>query len=187
MVLCALMCHSPGSDGIDTIEVDIWTTLLPPDNFTATTVWRDLAPPDGRVWARTGQFGVPMNVTFVNATTVTVRSVPHSTSGDGCPRAARSQGSACVDLGKACSVTHMLPRTRRHLRRNLIVEHCIDPRGHPALVNAFRSYTRSTPTLECDMQRNTGQELAVVSYSSASGPASASTAAPSPGPAVAAT
>ncbi len=61
---------------MDTIEVDIWTTLLPPDNFTAATVWRDLAPPDGRVWSRTGQFNVPMNVTFVNATTVTVRARP---------------------------------------------------------------------------------------------------------------
>ena len=64
----------PGADGMDTIEVDIWVTLLPPGNFTAATVWADLAPPDGRVWNRTGQFNVPMNVTFVNATTVTVRS-----------------------------------------------------------------------------------------------------------------
>jgi hypothetical protein len=76
----AFRCR-PGTDGIETIEVDIWTTLLPPGNFTAQTVWQDQAPPNARVWNRTGQFNVSMNVTFVNATTYTVWRSPPSLPG----------------------------------------------------------------------------------------------------------
>ena len=92
------MRDSRGADGVDTIEVDIWTELLPPGNFTAATMWQDIAPPDGRVWSRTGQFNVPMNVTFVNATTVTVRS-------PGCLR---------VRLGCGYRVSHSSPYTCWH-------------------------------------------------------------------------
>ena len=67
-----------GADGIDTIQVDIWTSLLPPENYTAPTVWQDVEAPDGRVYARTGQFGLALNVTLLNATTYLVRVDPSS-------------------------------------------------------------------------------------------------------------
>ena len=62
------------ASGVDTIELDIWTTLVPPSGFTAATVWSGSAPPDARVFDKTAQFGVPLNVTLVNATTYLVRA-----------------------------------------------------------------------------------------------------------------
>ena len=66
--------HRRDALGIDTIEIDIWTTLVPPNGFTAATVWAGAAPPDVRVFDRTAQFGVPLNVTLVCATTYLVRA-----------------------------------------------------------------------------------------------------------------
>lgn len=61
-----------GAHGVETIEVDIWTSLLPPENYTAATVWQDVEAPDDRVYSRTGQFGLALNVTLLNATTYLV-------------------------------------------------------------------------------------------------------------------
>ena len=60
------------ADGMDTIEVDIWISLLPPENYTAATVWQDLEAPDTRVLDRTGQFDLALNVTLLSATTYLV-------------------------------------------------------------------------------------------------------------------
>ena len=59
--------------GVQTIAVDIWTTLLPPNGFTAQTVWLGSAPPDTRILNRTAQFNLPFDVTLLNATTYLVR------------------------------------------------------------------------------------------------------------------
>ena len=61
-----------GADGVDTIEVDIWTSLLPPENYSSASVWSDVEPPDARVWTRTGQFNLPLHVTLLNSTTYLV-------------------------------------------------------------------------------------------------------------------
>jgi len=73
-----LRVHRRDVSGIDTIELDIWTTLVPPNGYTAATVWADLAPPNARVINRTAHFGMPMNVTLVNATTHLVCVARHS-------------------------------------------------------------------------------------------------------------
>jgi hypothetical protein len=58
---------------VQTIALDIWTTLLPPNGFTAQTVWSGSAPLDTRVLNRTAECNVPFDVTLVNATTYLVR------------------------------------------------------------------------------------------------------------------
>ena len=59
--------------GIDTILVDVWTSLIPPNGYTPDTVWATIAAPNPRVWEKTGAFSVPMNMTYVNATQSLVR------------------------------------------------------------------------------------------------------------------
>ena len=57
---------------IDTVRVDVWLTVLPAGNVTAWTAWKQLSPPDARLWETTKQWGYPMNLTFLNATTYKV-------------------------------------------------------------------------------------------------------------------
>lgn len=58
----------------DTILVDIWTSIAPNGSITPAAVWAKLESPDSRMWETTGLLGVPMNVTFRNATIYTARS-----------------------------------------------------------------------------------------------------------------
>lgn len=60
-------------EGVDTIHVDVWTTLIPSNGRTPQSVWSNIAPPDARVWQATSKWGFSMNITFVNATTYYVR------------------------------------------------------------------------------------------------------------------
>ena len=53
--------------------MDIWTSLLPPENYTAATVWQDVEAPDSRVYDRTREFGLELWVTLLSATTYLVR------------------------------------------------------------------------------------------------------------------
>ena len=71
---CMLRLNRRDISGIDTIEVDIWTTLVPPNGVTAATVWLGSAPPNTRVFQRTAEFDVPFNITLLNATTYLVRA-----------------------------------------------------------------------------------------------------------------
>ncbi len=82
MTCSCLRSHRRDASGIDTIELDIWTTLVPPNGFTAATIWADSAPPNARVFNRTAQFGVPLNVTLLSATTYLVRASRHSLTCD---------------------------------------------------------------------------------------------------------
>ena len=59
--------------GIDTILVDVWTSLIPPNGYTPSTVWQTIAAPNPRMWDKTGAFNVSMNMTYVNATQYLVR------------------------------------------------------------------------------------------------------------------
>lgn len=54
--------------GIDTILVDVWTSLIPPLGYTPDTIWTQLAAPDPRMWEKTRAYNVPMNMTYLNAT-----------------------------------------------------------------------------------------------------------------------
>ena len=68
------MPYRRGEDGIETIELDIWTTLNPPWGWSTEEVWEVVAAPDARVWSRTAQFNMPFNVSLVGAVTYLVRT-----------------------------------------------------------------------------------------------------------------
>ena len=65
--------RSTDASGAQTIVLDVWTTLVPPNGVAAQAVWSGSAPPDTRVRNRTGQFNMPFDVTLINATTYLVR------------------------------------------------------------------------------------------------------------------
>ena len=53
---------------IDTIYLDVWTTLIPSGNYTAPVIWQYLQPPNARLWLATKAKGFATNITFLNAT-----------------------------------------------------------------------------------------------------------------------
>ena len=68
-------CRALQAQGIDTIEVDVWVTLIPPNGYLAPTLWNTLLAPDPRLAAQTGTYGVPINITsLVSATNYLVRA-----------------------------------------------------------------------------------------------------------------
>ncbi len=67
--------------GIDTILVDVWTSLIPPNGYTPDTLWTLLESPNPGILEATGAYGVPMSMKYINATQSLVRD--------------RVQGSGC--------------------------------------------------------------------------------------------
>ena len=61
------------ADEVETIYVEIWTSLNPAGTLTPQQMWDLVASPDVRVWEATEQWDVPMNLTFLNATSYKVR------------------------------------------------------------------------------------------------------------------
>jgi len=63
------------AQGIDTIQVDVWVTLIPPNGYLAPALWDTVLAPDPRLVATTAALGVPMNITrLVAATNYLVRA-----------------------------------------------------------------------------------------------------------------
>ena len=56
------------ADGLDTIHLDIWMTIIPSNNFTAELIWKYIEPPAPLFGSLTFVQGYPMNATFLNAT-----------------------------------------------------------------------------------------------------------------------
>ena len=52
-------------------------TLMPAGSYTPQMVWSSLVTPDIRVWNVTKTWGVPANLTFLNATSYAVRENPN--------------------------------------------------------------------------------------------------------------
>lgn len=59
----------------DVIHIDVWITLTPGPaaNYTPPMMWSYVASPDPRMGNVTGRHGLPMSVTFSNATMYKVR------------------------------------------------------------------------------------------------------------------
>ena len=70
-----MRCRRLLADQVDTIHVEVWTSIIPAGTFTPQTVWAPIAQPDARMWEVTRKWGVPMNLTFLNATTYYVRTI----------------------------------------------------------------------------------------------------------------
>ena len=51
----------------------MWTSLIPPNDYTPDTVWSTVAAPNPRIWEKTGAYNVSMNMTYINATQYLVR------------------------------------------------------------------------------------------------------------------
>ena len=60
------------ADSVDTIQIEVWSTIYPARNITPRQAWQKLEAPDTRLWEATKVYGVPMNVTFLNATSYKV-------------------------------------------------------------------------------------------------------------------
>ena len=69
------MCRATQAAGIDTILVDVWTSLIPPNGYTPDTLWNTIAAPNPRLLAKTAAYNVAMNMTYLNATQSLVRPV----------------------------------------------------------------------------------------------------------------
>ena len=52
----------------ETIHVEVWTSITPPGTLTPSTLWSNMS----QVWQTTKEWGYPMNITFLNATTFMV-------------------------------------------------------------------------------------------------------------------
>jgi hypothetical protein len=77
--------------GIDTIQVDVWVTLIPPNGYLAPTLWDTVLAPNPRLAEQTAAYGVPMNITsLVSATNYLVRGI-------------RRTGTCPVSLVTACN------------------------------------------------------------------------------------
>lgn len=93
----------------ETVFLDVWTNVVPAGALTPQAVWSKIALPDSRVWEMTQQWGVPMNITFRNATSYVVspRRKPY---GWHCRQArTRSFCSASFVSRLLCTVSRQFP------------------------------------------------------------------------------
>jgi hypothetical protein len=63
-------CRRLAAEQFDTINVNVWTTLS--SVVTPMYVWSNISSPDARLWNATSEWGYPMNLTFINATSYQV-------------------------------------------------------------------------------------------------------------------
>ena len=59
-------------DTVETIQIEVWTTIYPARNIAPQQLWQKVEPPDTRMWEATKFHGFPMNITFLNATSYQV-------------------------------------------------------------------------------------------------------------------
>ena len=58
---------------VDIIRLDIWITIVPSPLAAAPEVWKNVTAPNTRLFEATKAVGVPMNLSFLNATVYNVR------------------------------------------------------------------------------------------------------------------
>ena len=73
LVSCVAACRRLSAATQDVIAVNLWTTIFPSTLPTAPQIWSNISSPDKRLYLATQRLGVPMNLTFSNATVYNVR------------------------------------------------------------------------------------------------------------------
>ena len=71
---CSVWSRRLLADSLDVIHVDIWTTVIIQNTTAPLSVWDGISSPDPRIWKATSAFGIPMNITQLNATSYLARA-----------------------------------------------------------------------------------------------------------------
>ena len=68
-----MCCRRLLADQVDVFYVEVWMKVFPWGGLTAPLLWSNVTEPDTRVFDTTKKWGIPTNISFLNATLHTVR------------------------------------------------------------------------------------------------------------------